>query len=88
LSERGTAVVSGRGRQRRAGKIVVLVMRMVVVVDYTLWSLLRTSRRDRVGVVSRLSMGRSGSLSECGIVVGRIRLGMCRSGITIIPRAR
>jgi len=77
--------VSGRGRQWRFSKIVVLV---VSVVDDTLWSLLRTSRRDRVGVVSRLSMGRSGSLSVIGINVGRIRVGMCRSSITIIPRAR
>lgn len=77
--------MSGRGRQWRFSKIVVLV---VSVVDDTLWSLLRTSRRDRVGVVSRLSMGRSGSLSVIGINVGRIRVGMCRSSITIIPRAR
>jgi hypothetical protein len=87
LNERSTTVVSGRTRQWRSSKIVVL---MVSVVDDTLWSLLRTSRRDRVGVVSRLSMGRSGSLSlsVIGINVGRIRVGMCRSGITIIPRAR
>jgi len=77
--------VSGRSRQWRSSKIIVLV---VSVVDDTLWSLLRTSRRDRVGVVSRLSMGRSGSLSVIGINVGRIRVGMCRSSITIIPRAR
>lgn len=84
MNERSTAVVSGRSRQWRSSKILV----MVSVVDDTLWSLLRTSRRDRVGVVSRLSMGRSGSLSVIDIVVGRIRVGMCRSGITIIPRAR
>ena len=77
--------MSGRSRQWRSSKIIVLV---VSVVDDTLWSLLRTSRRDRVGVVSRLSMGRSGSLSVIGINVGRIRVGMCRSSITIIPRAR
>ena len=74
MNERSTAVVGGRSRQWRSSKIVVL---MVSVVDDTLWSLLRTSRRDRVGVVSRLSMGRSGSLSVIGINVGRIRVGMC-----------
>lgn len=85
MNERSTVVVSGRSGQWRFSKIVVLV---VSVVDDTLWSLCRTSRRDRVRVVSRLSMGRSGSLSVIGINVGRIRVGMCRTSITIISRAR